>query len=805
NVLVYAGIGAGAASAALLAQLGLSTRAIFVVAGVALLAGGAAATVRAPQALVRLVLFLLTHTVYRLRVHGRAHVPESGGALLVPNHVSFIDGLLVIASLDRPVRFLVDASFFERPLLGRALQWFGAIPISSAGGPKMILRAFRDAGRHLDDGHLVCIFAEGQITRNGLLNPFRRGLERIVKGRSAPIVPVHLDGVWGSIFSYSGGRFVRKLPERVPYPVQVSFGPPLPSTTPIHAVRRAVMELGSEAWCARRPSRRPLHHAFLAQVRRAPWRLLFADAKTKKVSRLRAAAGAIALARALRQPLGDARNVGILLPSSIGAALCNLALALSGRTSVNLNFTAGKAALDSAARQAGLRHVLTSAEFLAKAKVDLPEGAQPLFVDELLARLPAGERIRGALLALFAPKRWIEQACGAARPVTPDDLVTVLFSSGSTGEPKGVMLSHFNVDANVAALVQSFRTTSDDRLLGILPLFHSFGFTATLWFPACQGLSTVFHPNPIDAAAVGALVERHRVTFLLATPTLLSIWMRRVTPAQFGSLRLVLTGAEKLSEAAANAFHDQFGIRPLEGYGATECAPLIAASTHDFRAPGFWQPGWRRGSVGQPAPGVALRIVHPETFALLDPGEEGLLLVRGPNVMEGYLGRPDLTEKALRDGWYVTGDLARLDGDGFLTLTDRLARFSKIGGEMVPHGRIEEELHKAAGAVTPTFAVTALPDAKKGERLAVIHTTAPERVPELLAKLAAAGLPNLFLPRADHFVQVAALPLLGTGKMDLRGVKKLAEAALTDAAAEPAVAATAPGTGRPVTGGATPS
>lgn len=347
------------------------------------------------------------------------------------------------------------------------------------------------------------------------------------------------------------------------------------------------------------------------------------------------------------------------------------------------------------------------------------------------------------------------------------------------------MLSHFNVDANVAALAQSFRTTPADRILGILPLFHSFGFTATLWFPACQGLSTVFHPNPIDAAAVGQLVERFRVTFLLATPTLLSIWMRRVTPAQFGSLRLVLTGAEKLSEAAANAFHDQFGIRPLEGYGATECAPLIAASTHDFRAPGFWQPGWRRGCVGQPAPGVALRVVDPDTFALRGPGEEGLLLVRGANVMEGYLGRPDLTAKALRDGWYVTGDLARIDEDGFLAITDRLARFSKIGGEMVPHGRIEEELHRAAGATTPTFAVTALPDEKKGERLAVVHTTSPARVPELLAKLAAAGLPNLFLPRADQFVPVAALPMLGTGKLDLRGVKRLAEAALGGAPAGP--------------------
>jgi acyl-[acyl-carrier-protein]-phospholipid O-acyltransferase/long-chain-fatty-acid--[acyl-carrier-protein] ligase len=780
NAFLFAGVCTGAALAWLLGKNGFSTRAIFVVTGVALLAGGIWATWLAPQAFLRLVLFLLTHTFYRLRVVGRERVPETGGALLVPNHVSFVDGLLVVASLDRPVRFIVDASFFERPLLGRALRAIGAIPISSAGGPRMILRAFRDAGKYLDEGHLVCIFAEGQITRTGVMNAFRRGLQRIVKGRDVPIVPVHLDNVWGSIFSFAGGRFVWKLIERIPYPVQVSFGAPLPSTTPIVEVRRIVQELGEEAWRARKADRRPMHHSFLRQARKRPWRPLFLDATTK-VSRLRAAAGAIALARELRRRIGptaENERIGLLLPPSIGGAIANLAVTLSGRTSVNLNYTAGPAAMSSAAKQANLRFVLTSPEFLAKAKVDLPEGVTPIFVDEALRAISADERRKALLLALFAPIRAVERACGAARPATVDDVVTVIFSSGSTGEPKGVLLSHFNVDSNVEALAQAFRTTIDDRFLGILPFFHSFGFTATLWFPACRGLSSAFHPSPIDAAAIGALVERHAVTFLLATPTLLSIYLRRCTPAQFGSLRLVLAGAEKLPERLSDAFEDHFGIRPLEGYGATECSPVIAASTFDFRSPGFYQPGWRRGFVGQPIPGVAVRVVDPETFAPLAADTQGLLLVKGPNVMQGYLDRPDLTEKALRDGWYVTGDLAQVDEDGFIKIGDRLARFSKIGGEMVPHGRVEDELHAAAGATTPTFAVTALPDEKKGERLVVVHTLAPERVPEVLAKLSAAGLPNLFIPRMDAFVKVDALPLLGTGKLDLRAVKRTAEAAL---------------------------
>ena len=350
----------------------------------------------------------------------------------------------------------------------------------------------------------------------------------------------------------------------------------------------------------------------------------------------------------------------------------------------------------------------------------------------------------------------------------------MIFSSGSTGEPKGVMLTHANIASNVSMLEQIFHVSSKERVLGILPFFHSFGFTATIWFPALSGLGAVFHPSPIDAPAIGMLVERYSISFLLATPTLLSIYLRRIPPAQFGSLRLVLAGAEKLPRRLVDAFEDRFGIRPLEGYGTTECAPVVAASQPDFRANGFYQPGWRRDFVGQPLPGVVCRVVDPETFADLPPNSSGMLLVKGPNVMKGYLGRPDLTEKAMRDGWYVTGDIALLDDDSFLRITDRLSRFSKIGGEMVPHGRVEEELHKAAGAATQMFVVTAVPDEKKGERLAVVTTFDLERVPALLEALGAAGLPNLFVRRADAFVGVEALPVLGTGKIDLRAVKELA-------------------------------
>ena len=288
------------------------------------------------------------------------------------------------------------------------------------------------------------------------------------------------------------------------------------------------------------------------------------------------------------------------------------------------------------------------------------------------------------------------------------------------------------------------------------------------------GLGVVYYPNPLDAKTVGPLVCQYAATFLLATPTFLQLYLRGCAPEDFGGLRVVMTGAEKLPERLAAAFEEKFGIRPLEGYGCTECAPAVAVNTHDFRAAGFRQVGAKRGKIGHPLPGMSVRIVDPESFAPMPVGQPGLLQVRGPNIMQGYLGRPDKTSEVLRDGWYVTGDIAAMDEDGFLQITDRLTRFSKIGGEMVPHIKVEEVLHELAGMTEQTFAVTGVPDEKKGERLVVLHKLDGTQLQSCLEMLAKCDLPNLWKPRPDLFVHVDALPYLGTGKLDLRKVKEIA-------------------------------
>lgn len=781
NMLSFAGMMLGNFSCLGLAQLGCDCATILVIAATLTFAATVWAIWLLPDSLLRLVIVLLANTLYRLRIIGQGRIPGSGGALLVPNHVSFLDALFLLAATDRPIRFVVEQFWYEKPYLKPFLRALGAIPISAAGGPRVVLRALRDAGQALDDGEVVCLFAEGEISRMGSTLPFRRGLKRIVKNRNAPIVPVHLDRVYGSFGSSQQGR-VRWLPDRIPMHVTVSFGAPMPNDALPADVRVEVEGLAEGAAQLRADELKPLHVAIVRRARRAPWRQCLADTQGKKLSRGASLAGAVVMARRLRAPWAEQQRVGVMLPPSIAGALVAFAASLSGKTTVALNFTVGRAAMESAVRQSGLRTVLTSRAFVERLDPEVLlalAGVEILYLEDLMQGVGALERLGGMLRGLLLPIGALERACGASRRVQRDDVATILFSSGSTGEPKGIELTHTNVQSNCDSIATVVPFDHRDKLVGVLPMFHSFGNMA-LWYAVGQGAGIVFHPNPLEAAAVGHLVGSHGATVLIATPTFLQLYYRRVEPGQFGSLRMVLTGAEKLTDDLADAFADRFGLRPVQGYGATECSPAIAVSAPGYRASGFYQAGARRGSVGRPVPGVTVRVVDPETFEPVATGEPGMLLVRGANVMKGYLGRDDLTAAALRDGYYVTGDIGRLDADGFLFLTDRLSRFSKIGGEMVPHGTVEEHLQAASGKSDRVFAVCGVPDPRKGERLAVLTTLGPDVLPELLEELGRRGLPALFVPRPNQFVHVDALPVLGTGKLDLRMVKELARAAQDD-------------------------
>lgn len=777
NMVSFAGMMLGNFGCTWLCAAGLDSAGILLAVAVVTLVATIWAIWLLPDALLRLIIVMVAHALYRVRILGATNMPKTGGAMLVPNHVSFLDGLFLFASTDRPIRFVVEQHWYDRPLLKPFMKALGVIPISAAGGPRNVLRALRDAGKALDEGEVVCLFAEGEISRMGSTLPFRRGLKRIVKGRNAPIIPVHLDRVYGSLGSSRQGR-MRWLPTRIPCPVTVSFGQPMSNESKPEEVRVAVDSLAEAASRIRAEELRPLHVKFVRRVRRAPWRHCLADSQGKKLSRGASLAGAVVMARRLRSHWAGQQNVGIMLPPSIGGALVAFAASLSGRTSVSLNYTVGSAAMSSAVRQAGLTTVVTSKAFLERLPQEMLDGLDGLeliLLEDVMQGVSLFERLGGMMRGLLWPMGMLEKACGAERRVSRDDVAAILFSSGSTGEPKGIVLSHKNLQANCDAIAQVVPSDASDKLVGVLPMFHSFGNLA-LWYAVGQGAGMVFHPNPLEAAAIGHLVATHEATMLIATPTFLQLYNRRCEPGQFGSLRLVLTGAEKLTDDLADAFADRFGLRPIQGYGATECSPAISVCAPGYRAPGFYQSGSRRGSVGRPLPGVTVRIVDPETREPVPIGEPGMVLVGGANVMQGYLGRDDLTEKAMHEGCYITGDIGRMDKDGFLFLTDRLSRFSKIGGEMVPHGAIEEHLQECTPRHDRAFAVCGVPDERKGERLAVLTTLSQSAIPDVLDKMGKRGLPALFLPRKNQFVHVDELPLLGTGKLDLRKVKEVAMA-----------------------------
>ncbi len=773
NLLSFVGIGFASViyyAATHLAHLGPA--AIFFWASAATLAATAYVLYLLPDSLLRLVLWFATHTLYRIDVQGREYLPARGGALLVPNHASMVDACLMIASTDRPIRFLMFKESYEHPLIKPFAKILRVIPISSQQRPREMIHSLREATQALRDGELVCIFPEGQMTRIGQMLPFRRGMERILKGVDAPIIPVHIDGAWGSIFSFSGGRFLWKLPRKIPYPVRVAFGRPLPPTATPQEARQAVQGLGVEAFAHRKRHMKTLPRSFLQTVRRHPFRFAMADRRTPRVRYFDALVKTIFFARRLRSLWRGQEMVGILLPPSIPGALVNLAALLVGKVPVNLNYTASNESLTACAQQCNLQTVVTSRPFLERVHVRPP--AEAIFLEDLAANPRVAERACALLASCLLPARGIEAFVGAERRARLDDVATIIFSSGSTGDPKGVILTHYNIASNVEQLNQVVMLNSTDRILGILPFFHSFGFTGTLCLPVALGLGVIYHPNPLDARAIGALAAQYAITLLLATPTFLNTYTRRCAPEDFGSLRFVMAGAEKLPERIARAFEDHFGIRPLEGYGCTECSPVVALNTLDFRAASFRQVGAKRGSIGHPLPGMSVRIVDPATGQPVPVTEPGLLLVRGPNVMQGYLQQPEKTAEVLQDGWYNTGDIATVDEDGFIRITDRLSRFSKVGGEMVPHIKVEEKLQELADASEQVFAVTAVPDEKKGERLVVFHTLADKDLRECLEKLAKSDLPALWRPRPDQFLSIRALPYLGTGKLDLRRLRELA-------------------------------
>lgn len=777
EVVDFVGIFLAAGVVALLdGGLGLEPPQQMAALGGLTLAFALGSTLYTAEFALRFWLALVVRGIYRIRTLGEEHVPRRGGALLVANHLSYVDAFLVSAALGRPVRFMMYRPFFDLPLVGSFSRWVGAIPVSSEDTREQKQASLEHAAELLRRGELVCIFAEGRISRTGVIGGFRSGLERIARRAGTPILPVALDGVWGSLFSNEGGRFFWKWPRRLTERVTVAVGAPLAPETPAWQVRLRVQE---EVAHSRMDAEGDLAGRYLRAARRHAGRLAVVDGSGKTLTHQELLQRALALRAVVRRRFAGEERIGLLLPPGAPAAAIQLAVVLAGKVPVPLNYLLGAGGLQAPIELAGLRTVITSPRLLEALELPPPlprEGTVDLA--RLAEEVTTSDRLRVGLLSLL-PGRLL--ALAVRTGLGPESPATVLFSSGSTGKPKGVVLSHRNVLSNVDAMVRTLAVGTSDRLLGVLPFFHSFGHTGTLWVPLLSGAAAVYHERPTDTAAVARQCREHGVTIAIATPTLYQAWMRRIAPEDLGSLRLAISGAERLRSALAEAFEQRYGVVLLEGYGATELSPSVSVN---LPTPRGSDRGALPGSVGRPLPGVVVRVLDPETEQELPPGEEGSIQVRGPGVMSGYLDDPGRTSEVLREGWYDTGDVGRLDRDGFLTLTDRRSRFAKLGGEMVPLGRVEEALTdalaarcEAAGLAAeelPRLAVTAIPDDRKGERLVVLHGQLPFPASELVEALRASELPALFQPRPDAYHEVDAIPELGTGKTDLAGLRDLA-------------------------------
>jgi acyl-[acyl-carrier-protein]-phospholipid O-acyltransferase/long-chain-fatty-acid--[acyl-carrier-protein] ligase len=718
-----------------------------------------------PAETIRFALWCTTHLMFRVRVIGAHNIPRKGGAVIASNHVSYADAVLIGCSSPRFIRFLMWQPYFENPLLKPLCSLLRAMPIPT-GSPKEVVRALHRAQAEVEAGRLICIFPEGNLTRTGHVMAFERGVERIASGAGAPIIPIYLDGLWGHRLSRKPGASWWPLRRSV----TVYVGEPITHKITADELRQRVLELGSVAVEYRKTGAATLSGGFIRAARRNWSALALADSTGRKFTFGRALTAALLFKRWVNSHCADHSSVGLLFPASVGGALANLGVTLAGKTAMNLNFTAGDENMRHSLERCGIRTVISSRAFLEKAGLAAPPGT--VFVEDLLGSFSQRDKLSALLAARLAPARSLEGA------VKPTDIAAVIFSSGSTGTPKGVMLSHWNLYANAEAAAEVYSVDGRDRMLGVLPFFHSFGYTYTLWFPMLHGFAAVFHPNPTDAKTIGELAGQYHPTLFLSTPTFCLNYVRKCTREQFSSLRYLLVGAEKLRPALVEMFEEKFGVTPLEGYGCTEMGPVVSVNTPDKEHGGYCA-----GSVGRPLPGVSLRIVDPDTLASLPSGQTGLLLAKGPSRMVGYLGDAERTEAALCDGYYITGDLAYLDKDGFLHIADRLARFSKIAGEMVPHLKIEEALGEVLGA--GRCIVVGVPDERRGERLAVLYTGDDVTPAQMVDHLTQAGLPPLWIPKRDQFYLVEAIPVLGTGKVDLMKSRALAAERVGAVVADP--------------------
>ncbi|MDX2111281.1 MAG: AMP-binding protein [Verrucomicrobiota bacterium] len=541
--------------------------------------------------------------------------------------------------------------------------------------------------------------------------------------------------------------------------------------------RDAIIDNGEAAFMQRASLRGHLGYRCLRELASRPSHVLVVDL-TKDRRDLNCGkllAVALALSRRWRKSI-PGKRVGVVFPAGLGSFVTNLALLLADKVPVNLNFTSGRAALEASLRKAGISTIISTAAVKEKFP-DFP------WTTHLLDLLTERESVgKASILGWLMAARMLPASLTARLAGVPklggEQEATILFSSGSSGDPKGVVLSHRNLIGNCEQIIECGLLNPSETMLGCLPTFHSFGFTVTLLYPMISGMRVVTVPSPLDTKRIAQAIQDEKITVMVGAPTFLRPYLKRATPEQLSSLKLVVAGAEKTPAGFGDLWEQTFGSTYLEGYGLTETSPVACVNLPERASPDRTRtlpPASLRGSVGQLFPGMSARIVDPGSGKGRKHNEVGMLELRGPNIFRGYLDDPHLTDTVFRGNWFITGDLARIDDAGYIHIEGRVSRFSKIGGEMVPHGTVESAINSVYAledSEQPQVAVTGVTDPQKGEAL-VLLTTFDIDPQQLRSRLIGAGLPNLWIPRRIQHVD--HIPMLASGKLDLRTVAETAK------------------------------
>ena len=734
-----------------------------------------------PQSLILLFLKTIVGMKYKLEVNGITNIPQTGGVLLLGNHISWIDWAVVLMAVPKEVRFVMDKTIYSKWYIKWIFRMFNAIPISNASSKTTI----KIIAKQLDEGNIVVIFPEGSITRNGHLGEFKKGFEKILEltNTDVKVVPFYIRGLWESMFSRANQKFKKSNRTNS---VTISFARYMKKENAnIISVKKQIINLSTKSWQEHIKNLKPLNETIFNRLKELKNNMIFTDSTGLELSGHKFLTASIVFKNLLKKQIEN-QNVGILLPSSTAGAFINYSVLLMGKTAVNLNYTSQIETLKYCISKAQIKSIITSRKFIEKLElrgIDLKEAFEDvelIYLEDLRQNISKAKSLSVFLSVKILPS-FLSKFIYLTK-TKKDDTVLILFSSGSEGTPKGIELSGDNILGNAQQIANIINVNDEDIILGSLPLFHAFGIVVTTYLPLIEGIRCVAHPDPTDGLAIAKLISSYKVTIMCGTSTFFRLYTKnqKIHSLMFESLRLVVSGAEKLREDVRIEFKKRFAKDILEGFGTTETSPVATCNLPDVLSPDFSiQKGQKAGTVGMAIPGTTIKVVDPVTFKELKVNEEGMILISGIQVMKSYLDDEDRTKKALKvinaKTYYITGDKGKLDEDGFLTIVDRYSRFAKIGGEMISLGAIEELISKFIESTDNLidFLVTSLEDEKKGEKIVLLISNAnKEFIQELKEKILKNFDNKLMIPSEIKIVE--EIPKLGSGKKDFAKAKYLA-------------------------------